>query len=477
MDIPIDPAAQGADLRVLEADWSQVVGHLLVDGDEHAALLICGVRKQRGAVTYLVQQVVPLAGNDFLDRGRDHLAVAPMTLARHAKRARSAGAAIVLVHSHPFPGSVVASDIDLRTELDLCRRVLTARTGAPAAALVVGPDGVDARSWTAEGATPLHTIRVIGERVVTIASSSRGVPVAGPTGREVATHDVDGTTDRQELLWGQHGQQKLRQSHVVIVGCGGTGSHVALQLAHLRVGRLTLIDDDRVEPSNLSRILAATPADVGRLKAEVLASICRSINPDLDVAAIPASILDVDPAAYTGADLIICATDGHASRSLLTEVAVQYLVPMIDLGVEVVPDTDAFRAGGGVRVLRPGQGCLWCARTLSPALVREEYLSPEQRACEVRRGYIRDAAEPAPSVVALNGVVASLAVLEVCQLLIGMLGSGRSRLLYRAERRALGTVALDSDPACHVCGDRGVLARGDAQPVKTRWPYRSVDEG
>jgi molybdopterin/thiamine biosynthesis adenylyltransferase len=477
MDIPIDPAAEGADLRVLETDWRQLLGHLLADGNEHAALLICGVRRQHGAVTYLVQQVIPLAGNDFLDQGRDHLAVAPMTLARHAKRARSTGAAIVLVHSHPFPGSVAASDIDLRTEVDLCRRVLTARTGAPAGALVVGPDGLDARSWTADGATSLHTVRVIGERIVNVASSSRGVSTASPDRCAPATHDIDGTTDRQELLWGQHGQQMLRQARVVVVGCGGTGSHVAIQLAHLRVGQLTLLDDDRLEPSNLSRILAATPGDVGRLKVEFLADICQKINNDLDVVAIPSSVLDVDPAVYTGADVIVCATDGHGSRSLLTEVAVQYLVPMIDLGVEVVPGANAFRAGGGVRVLRPGQGCLWCARTLSPALVREEYLSPDQRAGEIRRGYIREVAEPAPSVVALNGVVASLAVLEICHLLVGMLGSGTPRLLYRAERRALGTVAIASDSACHVCGTRGVLALGDSKPAKTRRLDRSVEEG
>lgn len=477
MDIPIDPEAQGADLRILEAEWDELTRHLLADGDEHAALLICGVRRHLGMVTYLVREIVPLSGDDYLDRGRDHLSVAPMTLARHAKRARLAGAAIVLVHSHPFPGSVAASNIDLRTELDLCRRVLTARTGTSAAALVIGPDGMDARSWTAAGATPLHTVRVIGERVVAIACSSRGIPAARPAACDSTTGALQGMTDRQELLWGQHGQQMLHKAHIVVVGCGGTGSHVAIQLTHLGVGQLTLVDDDRVEPSNLSRILAATPEDVGRLKVKVLADICRSINPDLEVQEMSASVLDIDPTVYTGADVIVCATDGHGSRALLTEVAVQYLLPVIDLGVEVVPGTDTFRAGGGVRVLRPGQGCLWCAQTLSPALVREEYLSPEQRAVEVRRGYIRDAAEPAPSVIALNGVVASLAVLELCQLLVGMLGSGRARLLYRAEQRALGTVALQRDPACHVCGERGVLALGDAQPLKTRPPYRSVDEG
>ena len=79
-------------------------------------------------------------------------------------------------------------------------------------------------------------------------------------------------------------------------------------------------------------------------------------------------MLDVDPAVYTGADVIVCATDGHGSRSLLTEVSTQYLVPLVDLGVEVVPahtDPDSgpargpfTRSGlaGASACSRPGQG-------------------------------------------------------------------------------------------------------------------------
>jgi molybdopterin/thiamine biosynthesis adenylyltransferase len=426
-------------------------------------------------VTFLVREMVLLGPDDYLDRGALHLSVAPTTLARAAKRARLTDSGLVLVHSHPFPGRVAASQIDLRTEADLCRRVLPARTGKPAAALVVGPDGADARIWTERGAGTFDIIRVIGERIECVAATSYGVPPApdglGDKVIDAETHGRrlgESATARQELLWGAVGQQTLSRSKVVVVGAGGTGSHVATQLAHLRVGRLTLIDHDHVEVSNLSRIIGLGPADVGYAKVEALADRLRRINPDAQITGIVASVLDVDPQVLTDADVIVCATDGHGSRSFLTELCAQFYVPVIDLGVEVVPG-DRFRAGGGVRVLRPGSGCLWCAETLNSNLVREEYLSEHDRDLEAVRGYLRGDGEPAPSVVALNGVVASLAVMEICQLLVGMLGTARDRLLYRSEQRALSTTALRRQPGCHVCGDAGVLGQGDAARVKTRW--------
>lgn len=465
--LPVDPSAKNGDVRILQHDWTNLLVHLLGDGDEHAALLLCGQRESADSVTFLVREVFLLAREDYLSRGSLHLSIAPTTLARIAKRARLLDASVVIAHSHPFPGQVVASQIDLRTEADLCRRVLPGRTGRAAGALIVGPDGVDGRIWTPAGAGPLDRIRVIGDTVEQVTVNSHGIPLEHPSTAIRAVTSA-GATARQELLWGTQGQAALREAHAVVVGCGGTGSHVATQLAHLRVGRLTLIDHDFVEVSNLSRIVGLGPDDVGRSKVDALAEQLRRINPDMIIEATPESVLDVNPQVLTAADVIVCATDGHGSRSLLTEIATQFYVPVVDLGVEVVPGSE-FRAGGGVRVLRPGRGCLWCAQTLSPALVREEYLSETERAAESERGYLRGHAQPAPSVVALNGVVASLAVMELCQLLVGMLGSGKDRLLYRSERRALSTTALTSRADCHVCGSSGVLGLGDSARVKTRW--------
>ncbi len=468
-DLPQASPARPGGIRITQDHWNQLRGHLLSDAYEHAALLLCGVHRRSGRIDFLVRSVVELTNDDYLGSGALHLSISPRSLARYAKLARTQNATLVLCHSHPFPGEVVASSIDLRTEMELCGRVFSHRLGGtPSAALILGPGGIDGRVWDELGASALTEVTIVGPRIERRVCNSFGLrqPPAAP---DEAADFGDLATTRQALLWGEIGQQVLRRAHVVVVGCGGTGSHVLAQLAHLRIGKLTLIDPDLVETSNLSRLVGATSTDVGRAKVDVLADHARGINPSAQVTPLAASILDVNPRALLDADVIVCATDGHGSRALLTEVPQQYLIPVVDLGVEVDPNSGTFRAGGGVRVLRPGSGCLHCARTLSPDLVREEYLDDDQRILEIRRGYIRGESVPAPSVIALNGVVASLAVLEVCQLLVGMLGDGRDRMLYRAESRALTTASMPSDADCYVCGEVGLLGLGDARPLPTRW--------
>ena len=471
--LPQDTEAPPSTIKFARRDWDTLTSALLDDGHEQSALLFCGQQLTDHSNTYLVREVQLLTAGDYLDRGALHLSISPMTLARAAKKARQNNQGIVIVHSHPFGGPVAASPIDLRTEIELCGRVLPTRTGQPSGAIVLGPDSIDARAWGAHGASAMVRIDVVGDQITRLDVTSQGVEPRDTHATSTRTvgkaAPLNEATARQELLWGSRGQDILHNARVTIVGCGGTGSHVVTQLAHLRVGHVTLIDHDRIENSNLSRIVGSSPVDIGRYKTDVLADFCRHINPDITVTTVAASVLDADPRHYTDVDVVVCATDAHGSRSLLTEASAQYLVPVVDLGVEVDPSDDAFRAGGGVRTMRPGRGCLWCAGTLSSALVREEYLPDAERALERQRGYLRGSDEAAPSVIALDGVVSSLAVLEVCQLLVGMLGSSSDRLLYRAEQRRLSTVSTRPNHDCHVCGTNGLHAAGDARRLPTRW--------
>jgi len=450
-----------AELRLTERQWAQLRGHLLADGFEHAAVLVCGTLTYPGGTVLTTRRMIAMDEGDLLHSGPLHLSISPVSLARAAKEARAQAGTVVICHSHPWPGPVSPSPLDLNTESDLCGRALAGRlTPRPVGALVLGPDAFSARLWQDGQATEIDRVRVVGDQITVLPE-----PVALPLSDTVA---------RQVLAWGNLGQSRLTTAHAAVVGAGGTGSQVALQLAHLGVGRLTLIDFDTVEKSNLSRLLGSTPADVGRNKVDVLASAVQGINPGLTVRAITASVIDVDPLLFADVDVAVCATDGHGSRALLTELAQQYLLPVVDLGVDVIPTEDAVQAGGQVRVLRPGRGCLHCAGMLDPALVREEYLTDTQRAEEERRGYLRGVRAPAPAVIALNGVVASLACLEVCQLIAGFLGAASDRVLYRAHRRAVTTASISSQPECYVCGDNGLLGLGDGRdlPVRRTVPDR-----
>jgi molybdopterin/thiamine biosynthesis adenylyltransferase len=453
------------ELRLIERHWAKLTAHLLAaDGDEHAAVLLCGTVSTEEATLLLVQDVVTLDGADLLSSGALHLSVSPVALARITKRARVGGGTIVLCHSHPFPGCVQPSALDLDTERELCGRALAGRL-APhdVGALILGPDGFDGRLWRAGASVPLERVRILGDTLRALPSQPIEVAVEEPAAM---------VTDRQVRAWGAAGQRALGSARIGVIGCGGTGSHVVQQLAHLGLGRMLLIDDDHVETTNLSRIVGSRASDVGRSKVQVLADAARRINEDVDIRVAIASVLDTDPGALATLDLLFCCTDGHGSRSLLSELCQQYLLPVIDLGVEIVPGPNRLQAGGGVRVLRPGEGCLLCAGTLDPVLVREEYLNTQDRSFEAQHGYLRGAGEPAPSVIALNGVVASLAVLEACHLLARMYTTGRQRLLLRADERRLTTVTMPQDPTCHVCGEQGLLGRGNSQPTSSRWTAR-----
>ena len=177
VEVPQAAPARPGGIRLTERHWCQLCAHLLRDGHEHAALLICGVQAHSGGgVEFLVRSVIELTDEDYLEAGELHLSISPRSLARYAKHARSEGATLVLCHSHPFPGEVFASPVDLRTEIELCGRVFPSRlNGIPCAALILGPDGLDGRVWDG-GASPLTQVTVIGSRIERRFSNACGLP-------------------------------------------------------------------------------------------------------------------------------------------------------------------------------------------------------------------------------------------------------------------------------------------------------------
>ena len=85
---------------------------------------------------------------------------------------------------------------------------------------------------------------------------------------------------RNEMLWGQEGQERLAASHVILFGLGGVGSYTAECLARSGIGELTLVDSDTVSVTNINRQLEATTSTVGMAKADAVAARIRDINPD-----------------------------------------------------------------------------------------------------------------------------------------------------------------------------------------------------
>lgn len=92
--------------------------------------------------------------------------------------------------------------------------------------------------------------------------------------------------DRTELVIGEKGIGRLSSASVIILGVGGVGSYTAEGLARAGIGKITLVDRDTVDVTNINRQLPALHSTVGRLKAEVMAERIRDINPQCDVTAV-----------------------------------------------------------------------------------------------------------------------------------------------------------------------------------------------
>jgi len=180
--------------------------------------------------------------------------------------------------------------------------------------------------------------------------------------------------------------------HVVMVGAGALGNFLGLTLSSVR--KLTVIDFDRVEPTNLNRQILFYDA-IGEYKAQALVEKLRRIKPDIEYEAIVAR---VDEGFFQGrtVDLICSCVDNFEARLLLHRVAIQKQIPLINGG------TSAF--GGRMALFKPGQtACLQCQLNL------EQWAQFEQERQIPRQGCVH---VPEPSVVISNMVIAGLMAAE-----------------------------------------------------------------
>lgn len=128
------------------------------------------------------------------------------------------------------------------------------------------------------------------------------------------------------------GQARLLASHVLVVGCGGLGSAAIPFLAASGVGRLTIIDADTIELSNLQRQVSYRSADVGQSKSVVMAKVIAQLNPDVQVNEVNERVEYADllkRCAEGTVDVILDCTDNFATRHAINRVAVQLKIPLV----------------------------------------------------------------------------------------------------------------------------------------------------
>lgn len=274
--------------------------------------------------------------------------------------------------------------------------------------------------------------------------------------------------DRSVRAFGDAVQRTIGMLRIGIVGCGGTGSAVAEQLARLGARHLLLVDDDTLTASNVTRVYGSTPDDVGRPKTQVLADHLLAIAPDLRCETVEGRSSSRSVArALTTADLLFGCTDDNAGRLVLSRLSSYYLTPVVDLGILLSSDESGELVGidGRVSVLSPGSPCLVCRGRVDLARAAAEMRAPEERQRLEREGYAPALGAVEPAVVAFTTMTAAAAVSEMLERLIGYGASPRpSEILLRLHDRETSTNSV-APRSGHYCDPAiGKLGRGDTEP-------------
>ena len=231
---------------------------------------------------------------------------------------------------------------------------------------------------------------------------------------------------------GVEGQQRLIDSHALILGAGGLGSPVALYLAASGVGRITLIDDDVVDLTNLQRQIAHTTERVGQPKVESARDAMRSLNPRVQVQ--PLQIRADETALLrllAEADVVTDGCDNFATRHAVNRACVQHAVPLVSGAV--------IRLDGQLTTYDTRDAASPCYACLFP---------PDQAPEEVRCSTLGVLAP-------LVGVIGTLQATEAIKLLAGVGRSLVGRLQLLDGRSLEWTeMRLRRQPDCPVCQHR-----------------------
>ncbi|WP_077037610.1 molybdopterin-synthase adenylyltransferase MoeB [Pelomonas sp. KK5] len=244
--------------------------------------------------------------------------------------------------------------------------------------------------------------------------------------------------DEQLLRYSRHilldeigieGQRKLLDAHVLVIGAGGLGSPVALYLATAGVGRITLVDDDEVDLTNLQRQIAHAQARIGSPKVESAAVAIAALNPETQVSALKQRADAVWLDSYlSGVDLVLDCSDNFATRQAVNAACVRHGLPLV--------------SGAGVGF--DGQLSVYDSRRADAPCYA--CLFPPDAAYEEARCSTMGVFAP------LVGIIGTMQAAEALKLLCGIGESLAGRLQMLDARRMEWTeIAVHRDPDCAVC--------------------------
>ena len=407
-------------LRFPQGLFPELRAQLLTDSSRETFALLFGQRHRVGEheLIKIVSAHYPRP-QDYEDQGLAHLRLKRQYIYDRLVEVQQRGDVDTLidVHTHPFCSQGAAfSGTDDRDERAFHSWLTDTLDDIHYASIVLSRSDYAARLWRREAEGSVACPARIKTQVV-----SENWPCAGdPALADIALAEADpehGFLARSVLALGLDNLRRMTHGQrLAVVGVGGLGSVIAENLIHTGFQALDLIDPDRVEITNLNRIVGAYYQDAveNRLKVEVVRDHLQRINPRAEIGAHAFGVEDEAALSVLAqADWIMLATDSQYSRFKAQEIALRFGIPLISSGVNItVTDGEITDMSGEVIVARTGDRlCLHCLGRINPTEVaaeqhKDDFLGQEL----VRRGYVDGQDVKEPAVKTLNSLIGAVVV-------------------------------------------------------------------
>lgn len=224
---------------------------------------------------------------------------------------------------------------------------------------------------------------------------------------------------------GLAGQERLKEATVLVAGVGGLGCTSALYLAAAGVGRIILVDNDRVDITNLNRQVLHWEDNLGDLKTDSAGAKLAKFNSDIDIQAVDLEITSNNVSSMLNdVDLVVDGLDNYATRAIINQACVNRSVPFIHAAI--------YGLSGQLMTIMPGQGpCYQCVRPTGP---------PED-------------AGAFPVLGATPGIMACLQSMEAIKIMAG-LGTSLAGKLLLFDDMSFHTIEVQRQEDCPTCGGR-----------------------
>ncbi len=231
-------------------------------------------------------------------------------------------------------------------------------------------------------------------------------------------------------------QARLRASHVLVVGAGALGNEVLKNLALLGVGRITIVDYDTIEDSNLTRSVLFRASDNGRSKAAVAAERAMELNPDVRVQAYDANIMhDFGLGRFADADVVIGCLDNREARLWVNRSCWKVTRPWVDGGIQEI--------SGVCKVfVPPDSACYECGMTEADyRLINLKYSCPLLKREDILEGKV-------PTAPTVSSIIAGMQTQEALKLLHRMAVAAGCAVVFNGESNNLYTTAYQRVEDC-----------------------------